>query len=107
VEISDLLVGSAKRAADILEFWKRLDLCGLEAELDRTRRACTASTAASFEEQERMELLGGIAGQIQDGIRNLDGPGESAETCFRLLEHLAASGKCSVIRFETLSSSRY
>jgi len=54
-----------------------------------------------------MELLGGIAGQIQDGIRNLDGPGESAETCFRLLEHLAASGKCSVIRFETLSSSRY
>jgi len=105
--MSDQRPESAERAADILASWKRRDLCRLEAELDRTRRACAAATEASFEEQERMDLLVGIAGQIQEEIRNLGGLGDSGEACLRLLEHLATSGKRSATRFETLSVSRY
>lgn len=107
METSDQPVDSAERAADILASWKRQDLCDLEAEVDRTRRACSEMTAHSLEEQERMELLDGIAGQLQEDIRNLGGLGDSAETCLRLLEHLATSGKYAAIRFETLSVSRY
>jgi hypothetical protein len=100
-------VDSAERAGDILASWKRQDLCDLRAELDRTRRACSAMTVSSFEEQERLDLLDGIAGQIQEDLRNRGGLGDTAETCFRLLEHLATSGKYSAIRSETLSVSRY
>jgi hypothetical protein len=105
--MNDQLADSAERAADILESWKRRDLCGLEAELDRTRLACSAMTVSNLEEQERMELLDGIASRLQEDIRNLGGLGDSGETCFRLLEHLATGGKYSAIRFEMLSASRY
>ena len=86
---------SATRARSILAAWKRKDQAGLETELNlmpaEIRDMC-------FEEQERMELLCGVAGQI----RQAGDPSETTDICVRLLEHLAMTGEHPAIRSEKL-----
>jgi len=103
--MGDQQMVSTERATGILEAWERRDLADLAGELDRARRAYAANRAVSFEEQERLELLDGIAGQMRREIRHLAHPGDpgaGVETCFRLLEHLAASGRRPAIQSEKL-----
>ena len=100
---------SAERAARLLQAWERRDLSGLEAELDRTERACRESCSSSYEEQERLELLDGIAGRIRQEMPALIETGDShvgRAACFRLLAHLAANGR-RAIRVEKLSFCLY
>jgi len=79
---------SAGRARSILDALQRKDLDGLRAELDVTH-----SPSVNSEEQERMDLLHGIAEQMRQNLR-----GDQPEVCFRLLEHLALSGSHPAIR---------
>ena len=102
-------MASAERAAGLLEAWERHDLRGLEAELDRTERACRESRSSSYEEQERLELLDGIAGRIRREMPSLietDDRHVGRAACFRLLEHLVVSGR-RAIRVEKLSFCLY
>jgi hypothetical protein len=102
----DQRMNSTERASGILAAWERRDLPGLEAELALTQCDCGETGNASIEEQERMDLLGGIAGQMQKDLPQLPAAGDSAErseVCFHLLRHLAASGKHPPIRSEKLS----
>ncbi|HKW98386.1 MAG TPA: hypothetical protein VJN43_11690 [Bryobacteraceae bacterium] len=100
---------SAERAAGLLEAWERHDLPGLEAELDRTERACRESYLSSYEEQERLELLDGIVGRVRREMPSLietDDSHVGRAACLRLLAHLAGSGR-PAIRFEKLSFCLY
>ena len=85
---------SAGRARNILDAWQRKDLDGLQAQLILP----TGFTPAGAEEQERMDLLDGIAHQMR-----LDLPDSQSEVCFRLLEHLAVSGNHPAIRSRKLA----
>jgi hypothetical protein len=61
---------------------------GLRAELHFAQRSCAATTGA--EEEERLDLLNGIAAQMERDLAGMSfGNGERAATCFRLLAHLA------------------
>jgi hypothetical protein len=63
----------------------------------------------SSEEQERMELLDGIARQMQQDLPALlpaANRGDQPEVCFRLLEHLALSGHHPAIRPRKLAFFR-
>lgn len=96
---------AAERAKDILASWERRDLTGLQAALSRTLGPPVEPGVISTEEQERMELLGGIVSQMRCEIRQmpvLADPGEGAQVCFRLLRHLAASGQSPAVRSENL-----
>jgi hypothetical protein len=84
---------SAGRARNILEAWQRKDLDRLKAEWDLPN-----TPSGSYEEQERMDLLQGIAEQMQQDLR-----GDQTEVCFRLLEHLALSGSHPAIRSRKLA----
>jgi hypothetical protein len=82
---------SAGRARNILDAWQRKDLGGLRAELDVMQ-----TPSGNFEEQERMDLLHGIAQQMRQDPSGLSLGGNQA--CLRLLEHLAVSGSHPAIR---------
>ena len=82
------MYNSAGYARNILDVLERKDLAGLTAELDLPNRP-----AGDSEEQERMDLLHGIAEQMRLNLR-----GDQPEVCFRLLEHLALSGSHPAIR---------
>jgi hypothetical protein len=102
-------MNSTERARGILAAWKRKDWPALEAELALTQYDCGETGDASAEEQERMDLLSGIAGQMQKDLPDLQGAGyggERFEVWSRLLRHLAASGKHPPIRSEKLSFFR-
>ncbi len=102
-------MNSARRAQRILAVWEQEDFAGLQAELHRAQLDCAAATYARAEEQERLELLDGIAGQIQRELASMpQGTGAGpAASCFRLLEHLAASRPQPVTRSEKLSVFPY
>jgi hypothetical protein len=93
---------SAARARGILAAWERRDQAGLEVELS-LMQAGTAIRDMSFEEQERMELLSGVATQV----RHAGIPSGASDVCLRLLEHLAMTGEHPAIRSEKLSFFPY
>jgi len=93
---------SAAHARGILAAWERRDQPSLEVELS-LMQASTAIRDMSFEEQERMELLHGVAKQI----RHTGDPSAASDVCRRLLEHLAMTGERSAIRSEKLSFFPY
>jgi|SRR5579871_1948031 len=90
---------SARR---ILDAWAREDMTGFRAEL---RAAQRPHNALATEENERLELLNGVAAQMERDLSGME-YGEGAALCFRLLGHLAAA-RPTAIRSETPSSSRY
>lgn len=103
-------ISSAARAQRILAVWQQEDLPRLEAELSLAQRGSAAAPGAQAEEQERLELLEGIAGQMQrDLVRSplANGASGSAAMCFRLLEHLAAKRPQAINQSEKLFSSPY
>ena len=84
---------SADRARNILDAWQQRDLDGLRAQL-----TLAFNPSDNLEEQERMDLLDGIAQQIRKDL-----PEGQSEVCFRLLEHLAVSGNHPAIRSRKLA----
>jgi hypothetical protein len=86
---------SAERARCILDAWDRRDLADFEAELSLAHSDCAHAPGHDFEEQERLDLLDGIARQLQQGGR--------PEVCYRLLTHLALSGHHPAIRSRKLA----
>jgi hypothetical protein len=72
-------------------------LDGLRAQLSLSN----GLTPADAEEQERMDLLDGIAQQMRQDL-----PPDQSEVCFRLLEHLALSGNHPAIRSRKLAFFR-
>jgi hypothetical protein len=103
-------MSAATRAQRILNVWEQEDLPGLQAELYLAQQACADAAGARAEEQERLELLEGIAGQMQRDLVRLplgSRAGRRAATCFRLLEHLAASRPQTASQSEKLSSFPY
>ena len=84
---------SADRARNILDAWQQRDLDGLRAQL-----TLAFNPSDNLEEQERMDLLDGIAQQIRKDL-----PEDQSEVCFRLLEHLAVSGNHPAIRSRKLA----
>jgi hypothetical protein len=89
-------IDSAGRARTILDAWQRKDLDGLRAQL-----TLPYNPSDNPEEQERMDLLDGIAQQMRQHL-----PGDQSEVCFRLLEHLALSGNHPAIRSRKLAFVR-
>jgi hypothetical protein len=92
---------SAHRAQSVLDAWGQGDLGGLDAELAGIEHATAIETRA--DEQERLDLLDGVAAQMRDYLVGAIRGAEYAETCVRLVEHLAASGPHAAIRSEKLS----
>jgi hypothetical protein len=95
---------SAERARHILEAWERKDLIGLQAELSLSPGGGLPNH--SSEEQERMDLLDGIAQQLQQDLTHLSLKSASSqppEVCFHLLAHLAFSGNHPAIRSRKLA----
>ena len=104
--MSDQQTTSTGRARRILEAWERMDLPEIEAELALAECAGARAVNASSEEQERLDLLGGIAGQLRQDFSRLPRvpeAGERTALCFRLLQHLAETGEHAPIRSEKLS----
>ena len=94
-------IGSAERARCILDFWERRDVNGLQAELNRAHNDCAFEPGTDAEEQERLELLDGIARQLQQNLPSLSwtsNPDGRPGVCHRLLTHLALSGDHPSIR---------
>jgi hypothetical protein len=99
-------VNSAGRARRILDAWERMDLPGIQAELALTECDGAQTGNASCEEQERLDLLSAIVRQVRQDFSRLPGladAGECTAVCFRLLQHLAATGEQDPIRSEKLS----
>jgi len=104
--MSDQQLNSTARARRILDAWERMDLRGIAAELALAERDGARTGIASCEEQERLDLLGAIAGQMRQDLSPLPGvadAGERTAVGFRLLQHLAATGEHVPIRSEKLS----
>ena len=77
-------------------------MSGLRAELHLAQRSCAATSCT--EEEERLDLLNGIAAQMERDLAGLRfGDEEGAATCFRLLAHLATNRPVA-IRSEKPSS---
>ena len=74
-------------AKGILASWEQGDLTGLDAALHAAERAA-ADKARNAEEEERLELLEGIARQMRREMAQ--GDIAQPETYRRLLRHLAA-----------------
>jgi len=97
---------SAARARGILDAWERRDLGGLQAELNLAHHPCGQAPGHNFEELERLDLLDGIAQQLQQDLPFLfltSGPAGRPEVCYRLLTHLALSGDHPAIRSKRLA----
>ena len=106
----DHQMDSANRARGILASWERRDLTSLETLLSRTLGGPVKSGPVTTEEQERMELLCGIASQMRSEIKHLrvsGDPGEHAQVCFRLLRHLAESSARPAVRSAKVASFPY
>ena len=104
--MGDQQINSTERARRILDAWERMELPEIETEV--ALAVCDAGQAslASSEEQERLDLLGGIAGQLRQDFSRLPRMAEAGERtalCFRLLQHLAETGEHTPIRSEKLS----
>lgn len=96
-------IDSAGRARNILDAWQRRDFDGLKAELTLPSGLMADD---NFEEQERMDLLRGIAQQMRQDLPDLSlasNRGNQPEVCFRLLEHLAQSGNHPALRSRKLA----
>jgi hypothetical protein len=76
------------RARGILATWEQGDLAGLDAALSTVERLSAAGKTLSVEEEERLELLEGIARQMRREMAQ--GDIVQPETYRRLLRHLAA-----------------
>ncbi len=99
---------STRRARRILDAWEREDRTAFQAELRLAQ--CAEAVPACAEEEERLDLLDGIAAQLEQDLV-LRQPGnagsERVATCFRLLAHLATERPQAANRFETLSYFPY
>lgn len=94
-------IGSAELARSILHAWDRRDVTGLQAELNRAHGNSDLEPGYDSEERERLDLLDGIAVQLQQDLPSLSwtsNPGGRPEVCYRLLTHLALSGGHPAIR---------
>jgi len=81
---------STQQAQRILDAWEHENMPGLRAELHFAQRSGAATACA--EEEERLDLLHGIAAQMERDLAGMSfGHGERAATCFRLLAHLATT----------------
>src|SRR5258708_13567325 len=101
---------STGRARRILDAWERMDLPGIEAEVALAALDGSEAQSAGCEEQERLDLLGGIAVQLRQDFSRLPrlaDAGERTALCFRLLQHLAETGEHAPIRSEKLSFFPY
>lgn len=99
---------ASRRARRLLDTWNREDVPGFQWELRLAQRG--GAIPACAEEEERLDLLEGIAAQLeQDLVRRQPGPARSERvaTCFRLLAHLAAERPQAANRSETLSCFPY
>jgi len=99
---------STGRARRILDAWEREDLPTFQAALRSAQRASAATTSA--EEEERLDLLEGVAAQLErdlTGVRPGMAGSERVATCFRLLAHLATERPRAASRSEKLSCSPY
>jgi len=83
---------SAARARNLLNAWQINDLDAFRMESEGRQEP-----GGDSEEQERLDLLQGIAEQMQQ-----DADGDHT-VCFRLLEHLAASGSHPPMRARKLA----
>lgn len=104
--MGDQQMNSTGRARRILDAWERMDLAGIEAELVLAECDGAQTGGASCEEQERLDLLSAIVRQIRQDFSRLPRVAEAGErtaVCFRLLQHLAATGEQDPIRSEKLS----
>lgn len=104
--MNDQKTNSTERARLILDAWERMDLPEIEAELALAEGDGAQADSASGEEQERLDLLGGIAAQLRQDFSRLPRvpeAGERTALCFRLLHHLAETGEHAPIRSEKLS----
>jgi hypothetical protein len=101
----DQYMNSTDRARRILDAWERMDLAGLDGELAQAEFDGDAVADASCEEQERQDLLSSIALQMRQNLSCLAAISDAEEEtaiCFRLLRHLAETGKGAAIRSEKL-----
>jgi hypothetical protein len=107
--MGDPQTNSNGRARRILDAWERMDLAGLEGELAQAESDGAAMGDASYEEQERLDLLSGIVRQMHQDFSHLPAVTgeEPTAICFRLLQHLAATGEYAAIRSEKLSFFPY
>jgi hypothetical protein len=99
---------AAKRAGALLEAWEREDLRAFEAQLSRIRLEFAGRNPINNHEDERMELLDGIARQMRQDLlvagtgTNVD---QNAALCFRMLRHIAGQTHPPAIRSGRLFSS--
>jgi hypothetical protein len=81
-------IDAETQAKGILATWDRGDLAGLAAALNSAECVSAGSSGLSAEEEERLELLEGIARQMQRDMAQ--GDIAQPDTYRRLLRHLAA-----------------
>lgn len=83
-----LISESARQADYLLKAWSEPDQPRLQAELDRILASSSSEPLPSGEE-ERRELVRGIAGEIRRQQRRPPGMGvERMNVCLALLQHL-------------------
>ena len=90
ITASAVVIDCTSLARSILDAWSRRDACCLEHELNRAVEFCRSAEPASPSEEERREVLGGIAIELRR--KGQASEPDEAEFCFRLLRHLAARG---------------
>jgi hypothetical protein len=101
----DTQLHSTQRARRILDAWEHENMPGLRAELRFAQQS--SATGNGAEEEERLDLLNGIAAEMERELATVRfGHDQSAATCFRLLAHLAASRPVA-IRSEKPSAFPY
>ncbi|HXI40125.1 MAG TPA: hypothetical protein VNH83_09105 [Bryobacteraceae bacterium] len=104
--MNDRHTNSTERARRILDAWERMELSEIQAELVLAESDGARTGDTSSEEHERLDLLGGIAGQLRQDFSRVPRVAEAGERtalCFRLLQHLAETGEHASIRSEKLS----
>jgi len=90
--MSDSYWNAALQAQRILEAWEQRDLAEFQAELRFAQQPFHTVHPSGADEEERRELLEGIASQLEQDLLH-SGSGSRvagrSDTCLRLLTHLA------------------
>ncbi len=85
------------RARGILATWEQGDLAGLSAALHSAECVSGSGSGVSVEEEERLELLEGVARQMRRDLAH--GDIAQPDTYRRLLRHLAAIPTAKLFSF--------